>query len=298
MHKVILLMIVLVLSMIGYCLSAREVKCDLQIICNDAWFNNLVGSPGIIVKETHLLTLNDVGTNNFVLVTANNVDYPSGQNMDILNLPNLIRWYGTFPSVVHPKFRPLPLGPKMSWSSTSINGEDGRVQQNKIINAITASKFEIASSERKIFLYTNFDVNTTNNPHIKEHKGTRQRLKDHLQRTNLYHDQPRLSFETYMKDLSNSVFCVCPPGNGVDSHRTWEALLLGCIPIVLYYEPIIPLYENLPVYIVNDWEEITEESLLMKQMEIAAKEYTDVKLYMNFWLSQIRSETTGTETIL
>ena len=42
---------------------------------------------------------------------------------------------------------------------------------------------------------------------------------------------------------------------GLDAHRTWEALLVGTIPIVRSSK-LNPLYERLPVIIVNRWEEV------------------------------------------
>jgi hypothetical protein len=51
-------------------------------------------------------------------------------------------------------------------------------------------------------------------------------------------------------------FVVSPHGNALDCYRTWEALLMGCIPIVKR-SPIDYLYDGLPVAIVDDWGEIT-----------------------------------------
>lgn len=36
----------------------------------------------------------------------------------------------------------------------------------------------------------------------------------------------------YLKELSKHKFSLCPPGNGLDTHRVWESLLVGTIPIV------------------------------------------------------------------
>jgi hypothetical protein len=51
---------------------------------------------------------------------------------------------------------------------------------------------------------------------------------------------------------------VCPQGNGVDTHRIWEALALGTIPIVRT-SSIDPLFVDLPVLIVHDWAELNTE---------------------------------------
>jgi hypothetical protein len=51
-------------------------------------------------------------------------------------------------------------------------------------------------------------------------------------------------------------FVLSPHGNALDCYRTWEALLMGCIPIVKR-SVIDRLYDGLPVAIVDDWSEIT-----------------------------------------
>ncbi len=65
-----------------------------------------------------------------------------------------------------------------------------------------------------------------------------------------------VNYENYLKELSNCYFCLCPRGNGIDTHRFWESLYLGVIPIVIiesiedmnYYKCIeklgIPFYKT------------------------------------------------------
>ena len=55
-------------------------------------------------------------------------------------------------------------------------------------------------------------------------------------------------------------FVISPHGNGLDCYRTWEALLMGCIPIVKR-SPIDYLYADLSVAIVDEWSEITPLNL-------------------------------------
>jgi hypothetical protein len=55
-------------------------------------------------------------------------------------------------------------------------------------------------------------------------------------------------------------FVISPHGNGLDCHRTWESICLGCIPIVKT-SVLDDLYDGLPVLIVQDWSDITMELL-------------------------------------
>ncbi len=43
---------------------------------------------------------------------------------------------------------------------------------------------------------------------------------------------PSLKWRQYIKLLSAHQFSACPRGNGIDTHRLWESLYLGVIPIV------------------------------------------------------------------
>lgn len=62
------------------------------------------------------------------------------------------------------------------------------------------------------------------------------------------------------KTKVNYAFSVSPPGNGIDAHRTWEDLILGCI-VIVKTSPLDPIYEGLPVVIVQDWSEVNAENL-------------------------------------
>jgi hypothetical protein len=54
-------------------------------------------------------------------------------------------------------------------------------------------------------------------------------------------------------------FSISPHGLGLDCHRTWEDLVLGCI-VIVKSSPLDPLYEGLPVVIVNSWSEVNEQN--------------------------------------
>jgi hypothetical protein len=81
-------------------------------------------------------------------------------------------------------------------------------------------------------------------------------------------------------------FILSPEGAGLDCHRTWEALMIGCIPIVKN-SMLNELYENLPIVIINEWDELNEEFLNKKYIEILENKknnkYNYNKLYLNYW---------------
>lgn len=85
-------------------------------------------------------------------------------------------------------------------------------------------------------------------------------------------------------------FVLSPPGAGIDCHRTWEAIHVGCIPIVLSSN-LNELYEDLPILIVESWDEINEDFLLNKYNEIAnniiSGKYNYEKLTHEYWVNKI-----------
>lgn len=60
--------------------------------------------------------------------------------------------------------------------------------------------------------------------------------------------------------LKKTRFAICPPGTGIDTHRIYECILFGVIPIILS-SPLDSIYADMPVWIVRDWNEVTEEAL-------------------------------------
>ena len=73
-------------------------------------------------------------------------------------------------------------------------------------------------------------------------------------------------------------FWLSPRGNGLDCHRTWEALYLDIIPIV-WNNSLTVLYENLPVLIINGIEELNEKFLYKKLEEISKKKISQSYQY-------------------
>lgn len=84
-------------------------------------------------------------------------------------------------------------------------------------------------------------------------------------------------------------FTVSPPGNGLDCHRTWEDLALGCI-VIIKSSPIDSLYEGLPVVIVQDWSEVNAENLqkwLIQYGDASTSPTYREKLTNRYWMSKI-----------
>lgn len=76
----------------------------------------------------------------------------------------------------------------------------------------------------------------------------------------------RLSQPAIWRRYAASPFVLSSRGNGLDAHRTWEALCLGSI-VVTTRSSLAPLYEGLPVAIVDDWREVADLANLRRWQE-------------------------------
>jgi hypothetical protein len=108
----------------------------------------------------------------------------------------------------------------------------------------------LPTSKRSIRILSSFSIETNS----KERSRAIEFSKSNSQ---VFQMPAFTSPKKYRELVSNSAFVLSPPGNGVDCHRTWEAIYLGAIPIVLSkYWPFHHL--DLPVLVVEDWSEIPE----------------------------------------
>lgn len=98
----------------------------------------------------------------------------------------------------------------------------------------------------------------------------------------------------FLKEIKSSKFVICPRGNGVDTHRLWETLYMGSIPIVKY-ENTHHLFTDLPILFIKDWNEITEDFLNDKYLEIINKEWNLQKLKMSYWNNFIKEKMISNE---
>lgn len=102
--------------------------------------------------------------------------------------------------------------------------------------------------------------------------------------------QPVNTFEgrkEFLKEIRNHEFVLCPRGNGVDTHRLWETLYMGSIPIVKN-DIAHSEWQDLPILFINDWNEITEERLLAEKKRIESTSWNFEKLRVGYWIDRIR----------
>lgn len=206
-------------------------------------------------------------SNKYILVTHNSTLTVPGKFESFLNDEKLVAWFGKNAVSNHPKMYPLPIGIANNY------WPHGNVKLwKKIISSLIY--------EKKIFLYLNIDC-TTN----KE----RSAVFEMFSRKSFCYTVGRKPFEEYLQDLELSQYILSPAGAGLDCHRTWEAMLVGSIPIV-EHSGIDNLFKDLPVILVEDWGIIDENFLQQHETLIDSTKIVWEKLYADYWLNQIKQQ--------
>ena len=63
----------------------------------------------------------------------------------------------------------------------------------------------------------------------------------------------------YLSYIQRSKFNLCPEGNGPDTHRVWESLMLKSIPIMIKNNFSKQLTDyNIPILLIDDWDKLRE----------------------------------------
>ncbi len=206
----------------------------------------------------------------YIMVTAGEYrDKVQEQCVDFLDDKNIIAWFSVHAcKKMHPKFHMLPLGiyPDKKYYHP-------RVKLSQLFS-------RLRHTPKHKLLYSNFGD-------LLGKKPERAHVGDLFDNMSYCYKAKRLPFIEYMKEMSQFKFALSPRGYGPDSYRNWEAMLVGSIPIV-HTSHLDSLYDDLPVLIIKDWREITEEFLEKKYTQMKAKKYNIEKLCMEYWWKKIQ----------
>ena len=216
-------------------------KClDIRSIQTNTWNN----PQSIFVYGHRLPEFNkilDNIQNNFVLVSHNSDENITEKYLPILDCPKLIVWHAQNIIIHHKKLHLLPIGIANSmWPHGNM--------------VALKNTMEILPEKSKNF-YFFFNCGTN--------RGERLPCKEEIEKTGLVFERPQANFETYLKHLATFKYAICPPGNGIDSHRIWECLYLGVIPIVKRSLFTEKLKEKYPcVILLDSWSDFRQEDLI------------------------------------
>ena len=250
--------------------ATYEDTCDFSImpIENKIFSYDILKKDAIIFCKTdyvsHLFNELKFSSRKYVLITHHS-DYPIDY-FRFSQKPNCIKkWFAVNVTYEHSDLVPIPLGLKTH--------RGAYLEPNIKTLWLSENIDELKGNKKEDLIYCNWlDTNRERNNIIDKLKSNGL---DYIQESNL-------SYEDYIVNMSKCKFVISPPGNGVDCHRTYESLYVGCVPIVIKNK-IYDNWNELPIIQVKDYSEVNQNLL----DNFTYKDHDMSKLYMTYWKDKI-----------
>ncbi len=207
---------------------------------------------------------------------------------EFIENPLLLHWFSQNLDYSHPKMSAIPIGldyhTVARWNAWGEQATLPSVQEAQLIY-IKEKSMPFWQRTNKCYANFQFQMQTR---FAFDRKDAIQQINNEL----VFYEQKPVKRSITWQRQTDFAFVISPHGNGYDCHRLWEALVLGCIPIVKT-SCLDELYEDLPVLIVKEWSYITKELLedtIEEFKEIhEAGEFNYDKLTLKYWVDKINS---------
>jgi hypothetical protein len=202
----------------------------------------------------------------FVLFTHNGDRSIGAAHAALLERPGLVAWFAANADLRHPKLHAFPLGiANPYWPH-------GDVAELRRAQALPLEKTRLFNAA--------FDVRT--NP------AERERC---VRATGLA-PSPAQPFPEYLRELGSSLFCIAPSGNGIDTHRAWEALYLRTIPVVTR-SVLTEQHLDLPLVVLDDWSDFGSVDLSPELYAAVWGDFDPAELRLDRYLERVRAVVEG-----
>jgi hypothetical protein len=225
----------------------------------------------------------------FVLVSGDsdlsiNASHLGSAITALLGSPLLLDWYAQNKDFNHPKLHTLPIGINLHnlWSNPLEWGGGFILPALQELQIQTISEQAPPLFNRQPFIFCNW--------HFSIDRADRKECFERINRSICYFQEQPLPMAQAWQLQSQYQFVLSPHGAGFDCHRTWEALLLGCIPIIKKAN-INDLFSDLPVIEVSDWGDISQDFLNQSLEKIGRRVLNKEKLFNAYWKSKIYNST-------
>ena len=190
-------------------------------------------------------------------VAITRCEYDHEINRDVIRqvskrLPKDIIWVTTNANIDHPYIKPLPIG---------ITDYCGYSSFHQIIG--DTGLFKSLSDERKRTQKRLVLLNFFDQSNVTVRSYVRSLFQDKEFVTVSAYTRDPTGYARYVDGLRSHPFCLSPRGTGIDTHRTWECLYAGCIPIV-QRTPALKDFSELPILFVNEWQEACDPDHLSR----------------------------------
>jgi len=195
----------------------------------------------------------------------------------------IVHWFSQNLIVKHPKMTQIPIGLDYhTMVNSTVWGEQiyPLEQEKQLLKMRNKSK---PFYQRKPNIYSNFHFFT----HSKFGKDRIDAINN-IPKDLIYYEPEKVDRIVSWQNQTKYAFVASPHGNGLDCHRTWEALCLHCI-VIVKSSPLDDLYKDLPVLIVPEWSSITESLLLETIEQFKNIKFSYEKLTLSYWMNLIRT---------
>ncbi|SNY93814.1 hypothetical protein SAMN04515647_4135 [Cohaesibacter sp. ES.047] len=202
----------------------------------------------------------------------------------LLNNRYLDHWFAQNLDHQHAKLTAIPIGldyHTLSHADGKTTGHDwgnrvAPLRQEQEICQIHAAAGPIDQKKTQAF----------SNWHFAADRGDRQQCLSEFPAETAFYQSTFLTRRESWQLNASFAFTISPLGNGLDCHRTWEALLLGSIPVVKS-SPLDSLYQDLPVVILDEWSDFTTERMHYELERASHNTYDFSRLHLSYWLDVI-----------
>ena len=207
----------------------------------------------------------------YILISHNADHGAPAEFEDYLNDPKILRWFAQNPTIRHhEKFEAIPIGIQNRY-----------VCKDRLQNFVIFDEYRLQHKiEKNCLVGLNF---------VRSNWLPRQIAYDCFINRTYCHQILSENHLDYLMKMSRAKFIISPVGNGLDCHRTWEAIIVGAIPILISSQ-LDELLQDLPVCIVTDWHIVTEEFLekMYTQIQENRKQSVIEKVTYDYWEQRIR----------
>jgi hypothetical protein len=210
---------------------------------------------------------------------------PTSLYVSIANHPLVQKWFSQNLELKHPTGANSPIGLDYhtqafmaAWGSKT--SRTATLQERILMETRAKAKLW---KDRKTIAFANFQFNMQGGYYTHD----RREAAALLDRNVLESYTNRLNRDEAWKLQVKCKFVISPHGHGLDCHRTWEALCLGCVPIVKT-SPLDSLYSKLPILIVNSWKDVTLDLMERYAEKIERCPSTHEMLRLDYWRKVLR----------
>jgi hypothetical protein len=240
-------------------------------------FENLQISGTVYIKTDEVRTVLASRSVKGVLITHNS---DVGVEQELVSQvfssnPDITAWFGQNVKVRHPKVIAIPIGlERVRWFP--------HLKKQDQLHEMSKRSLEPPT---KLCL-ANFSMAT--NPSGRQSCLDASSSFATLQTADTICQDTPESYTRYLTEILKHKFVLCPEGNGVDTHRLWETLYLGRIPVVTR-SLVTEAFASLPMIVLELWKDLSR-SLLETYWEAFRREkphYQLNQLFMSYWKNRL-----------